>query len=674
MKFFKNNWYYFFTAIIIFVVFKNWFVLGTISGGDFIYEYPSMFGNRTLFPYAWDWNATNGLGGFAAPLQWVNTVYAIPILLFGVGLHLSWNIIERVGFFYPYLLIGLLSSWYLARSLFGKSSFWILTPSLFLINTYALMMSGGGQIVGVGLAYAIAPFVLARFINLLDQTAEKKNNLRNAVQFGLAFSLLTLFDIRFAYVLFVAIIIYLLLHYKKSFADKGKNLLYLILIPFGLTILIHAYWLLPLLLVHQAPTQALDVSYNSTNAVSFFSFARFENTISLLHPNWPENIFGKVSFMKPEFLIIPLLAFTSLLFISKKKKDESNFVIYFALIGLLGAFLAKGSTDPFGFIYLWLFNHFPGFSMFRDPTKWYTLVAISYSILIPYTIWKIYECMKELKKLSVVHFQKLFLLITIGYLLFLIRAALLGQLTGTLAHHSVPTNYQILARSEQGSNMFYRTLWFPTTQRYGYSSLIHPSVSAQDLFKIYDHEKLLSMFQQNKTEETVEDLGVRYIIVPDDSEKEIFLQSRYYSEELYQNTYATLRKIKWLHEVKGFGRIKVFALVSYKNHFWSPDKTMQVTNTMVTPVDFKVSVKNAKKDDTLIFAESYDQHWVATINDEIIQSTKYKNIINSFNIPKDGNYNLEVTYQSQRWILSGVIVTVVSLVISFYLLFYLKRK
>ncbi|MGH7203166.1 MAG: hypothetical protein ACREHC_01840 [Candidatus Levyibacteriota bacterium] len=683
MKLLKNNWYYFLTAIVILLVFKNWFMPGIIAGGDFIYAYPSMFENRSLIPFVWDWSGNNGLGSFAPPLQWVNTVYALPILFFGAFLHFPWSSVERLGFFFPYLLIGLFSSWYLAKILFRKSRFLFLVPLLYLTNTYALMMSGGGQIVGVGLAYAIAPMVLARFILLQNQLFEKKNNLRNAILFALSFAFVTLFDIRFAYIVAFTLFGYFLFHVKTVFSFR--NVLYLFVIPSGLTVLLHAFWLLPLLLVHQAPIQSLDAAYNSTTAVSFFSFAKFENTISLLHPYWPENIFGKVSFMKPEFLMMPLLAFISLFFISQKRRDESQIILYFSLIGLLGAFLAKGSNEPFGMIYLWLFNHFPGFSMFRDPTKWYTLIALSYAMLIPYTLWKIYERFSSQIKFSVFNFQftnkskiiniqNIVIVVVISYLLFLIAPALHGKLSGTFAKHTVTADYQKLAVSLDKSPSFYRTMWMPMTERYAYSSVKHPNISAQDFFMMYDQKKLLAAFAKLTTQKQLEEAGVRYVIIPDDVDHEIFLKDREYSENLYQNTYTALQKVKWLHEVSGYGGIKVFALLDTKSHFWSPDKHMNVSYKMISPVEYTIDIMNAKPGDRLVFAESYDKNWQAIMNDKTLIPPQKFGRLNSFVLQKPGDYTLRVKYEPQKWIIPVILISVITLIIVSLSIISLKAK
>lgn len=288
------------------------------------------------------------------------------------------------------------------------------------------------------LGMSIVPAVLAVFLT------SKINSLKRSLLLGILFALLIALDIRIAYMMMIGVGIFLLIKfiYELRIANGGlkeqiRELLfefvYIILIPSAVAGLLHAFWIVPTLFVHQNPFQQLGAAYSTNEAVKFFSFATFENTVSLLHPNWPENIFGKIYFMRPQFLLLPILAYGALFFVNGKRKtengeiikqvqndpashelrkgkekrlprvdtstlamtDENLYVIFFALLGLLGAFLAKGANDPFGGIYLWLFGHVPGFVMFRDPTKWYLLIAISYSMLVPYTVSKIYDWLSQ---------------------------------------------------------------------------------------------------------------------------------------------------------------------------------------------------------------------------------------------------------------------------------------
>lgn len=83
---------------------------------------------------------------------------------------------------------------------------------------------------------------------------------------------------------------------------------------------------------------------------------------------------------------------------SKLLNIEKGNILFFMLIGIAGAFMAKGANEPLGNINIWIFSIIPGMQMFRDPTKWYTLVAVSYAMLIPYSLYKFSETFLNFKK------------------------------------------------------------------------------------------------------------------------------------------------------------------------------------------------------------------------------------------------------------------------------------
>ncbi len=59
----------------------------------------------------------------------------------------------------------------------------------------------------------------------------------------------------------------------------------------------------------------LDNDLTNPGMLHFLSFADFSHTLAFLHPNWPENLFGKVYFLQPEFLLLPVIAFSALFFV-----------------------------------------------------------------------------------------------------------------------------------------------------------------------------------------------------------------------------------------------------------------------------------------------------------------------------------------------------------------------
>ncbi|HEX8965871.1 MAG TPA: hypothetical protein VF820_05565, partial [Patescibacteria group bacterium] len=66
------------------------------------------------------------------------------------------------------------------------------------------------------------------------------------------------------------------------------------------------------------------------------------------------------------------------------------------------------------------------------------------------------------------YIPQLFVVVIVGYLLFLIRPAIFGKLGGTFQPHQVPQSYVQLEEFLNKQNSFSRTLWVPTVQRFGF--------------------------------------------------------------------------------------------------------------------------------------------------------------------------------------------------------------
>ncbi|MCL4353593.1 hypothetical protein M1615_03980 [Patescibacteria group bacterium] len=734
--------------LLLFLSFRSWFNTNSvIAYGDYPFFWKSWLGrfstNYTI-PFS-AWAPSSGLGG-----EMIFLLGSAPYdFITGIALSVfrdNWNLVQRVVWLWPFLLISAATSYYLAKKILAGNKFVIFAPFIFVFNTYILMVVGGGQIAGVGLAYSISPLVLIMFIKLINSfTLHPQNfksqtsNLKSQTLAGLVLAIQVMFDPRIAYITMAAaglywfLSLFLLVKQEPVLLDKFKNqnskikitaqklkvfiysFIFVFMVPIIAASLLHAFWLLPFFLYHQNPIQQLGSAYSTVRAVKYFSFARFEQAISLLSPYWPENIFGKVGFMRPEFLILPILAFSSLLFVTsskiKNQKSKLQFkiqdfnnnsaieqssnktVIFFALLGLIGAFLAKGAQEPLGQVYLWLFDHFPGFIMFRDPTKWYTLVALSYSILIPFTLWKIYEYLNakiksQKSKVKITRYiPSLFLILTALYLILLIRPALFGQLTGTFKSRKVPHDYVKLEKFLSSQKTFSRTFWVPTTQRFGFYDTLHPEVSAQAFFNLYNYSRLLKKIRTSDTEKLLREAGVKYVIVPDDSQREIFLTDRKYNNKLYLQTINELKKIKWLRELHcglrtadcGFGRIAVFEVPRPKSLFWLKSKVKSQKSKAeykeINPTKYEVKVSNAKKGDLLVFSESYDKYWIAKSPISNLQSQTYDGLFNSFRLSKNGSYSLEIYYAPQKWVDIGLIISGLSFFsVIAYIIFGLRRR
>lgn len=531
---------------------------------------------------------------------------------------------------------------------------------------------------GIALSYAIIPLVLIAFQSIIKQFS-----LRNSLFFSLIFSIQLMFDQRMALLTLGIILILLVFKTLKnppSVSQLQKKLFLLLIIPAAIFAL-NLYWVLPLLFSRIISASALSVITGESGQASFFSFAFFENSISLLHPNYPENIFGKVSFMKTEFIILPVIAFSGLLF---SKAEKFRTILIYAFIALIGAFLAKGTNEPFGAIYTWLFQNIPGFSLFRDPTKFYVLVALSYTVLIPFVLNEIssevVSFVKRFSKRSIsivlVHFLLSF--VFIAFWGFTIRDSFLGNVSGIFKETRVPQEYAQLKDYLESQSDFSRTLWIPTRQRFGYFSDSHPAIDGYNLFGRISPASMTAKLANIDTIELLSNLSIKYIVVPFDNQGEIFLTDRKYDESLWQATIESLDKNRGFNKDVRFGKLRLYGTRAYNGRFYIQQSDGRAIQNLpyqrVDNAKYMVSIKDARAGDTLVFSEGYDLGWQAFSEDIKIFPIPRERLINGFVLPRDGDYSFEVYYRPQSVLGFGFVVSGVVLFLTVSILVYLKSK
>lgn len=703
--------------IFIVFIFKNWLLSPFLSARDFPYFFSETLTEWPIFPPEWSSILSNGFGGEHLLYALDSYIYFI-VNLFVNSLGLPWVIVYKVFIFGLFVFLSIVSSQYLLKKTLNNPNRFqmIIASFLFTINTYILMVVDGGQI-GVALAYSIAPLVLGKVISLIDSslntvdklkmTFQNAKSVKKSIITSLVLALQVLFDLRIAIITFVIGMLYILFFYffVKRFSIR-RCFFHFILIIF-VVLGLHVYWLFPAFFSHSHPAQELFNNGSSLEGFRFFSFATFSQTVSLLHPNWPENIFGKIYFMGPEFLILPILAYSGLFFIQRisqkyaERYAEQRRILFFALLGLCGAFLAKGAHDPFGAINIWIFSHIPFSSLFRDPTKFYLLVAIAYSVLIPFSVyyfsnWIVSKVKNQKSKISFDLFESetlqsrrpevlktegqskyqifnvsyVFLIFPILYLLFLIHPVFLNQLSGTFAKHEIPKEYIDLKNFLHAKKSFSRTLWIPIQQRYNFYSYLHPAVSADKLFHATNSAEVIKKFSVSKSQEMLSRLSVKYIIVPYDSFGEIFVKDRKYNPNEYQNMVDQLDKIDWIKRVSGFEKIAVFELPSYKDHFWL-DGEGDLSYKQISTAEYEITV-SIKKPTTLVFTDTYNPYWVARVGGEKLTSRRMMYNSNGFELEKAGPYTLTVYFSKQKYYFFGKLITLS--VIGFLLFVILYKK
>ncbi|HSW98144.1 MAG TPA: hypothetical protein VLF89_10040 [Candidatus Saccharimonadales bacterium] len=633
----------------------------------------------THFPSGWDSYLNNGLGMPSFGTLGIDTYLGFTAWISSLGI--PWNIVSIIFWFIPPWIITFFSARYLYKALFPTVPLSFLAGLIYIFNTYFLMTFGGGQL-GILFSYSFAPFVLARFIKTLPYEENQSSHLillRNSLFAGLLASLQVIFDPRIAYITFLMVVLYYLFVIMKDFQMKSIKLIFIygIVIPFISIFVLDLFWILPLIVYRQNPVEQLGSAYNSLQAVRFFSFAQFENSFSLLQANWPTNIFGKVSFMKPEFLFIPFMSFSVLLFIESSKllqRKTKFFILLFAFLALIGSFLGKGANPPFGELYLFLFSHIPGFYMFRDPMKFYSVISLAYAVLIPLGIVLWSEFITYHVKKKNIPWQKILLLFVVIYMVVLYRPLWMGQLSGLFKPYELPSEYIQLKNYISKDPDFYRTLWVPSLQKFFYNSPQHPALNAYGLYKTNSLSEVVKILSDPGSYNLLKELGVRYIIVPYDSLGTIFIRDNTYDPTMYQNTVHSLDQIPALKAKKRIGKIVIYETQQYYSQFLIPGSLSKITYTRMNPTEYILHFENVKKGDQVVFSQNFDKNWMMKTNDISQPARIYNNRLNSFTIQRDGDYTATVYYQPQQIINIGLFISCISFILWIIMIIALKSN
>lgn len=674
-------------TLVLFLFYRNWFISKQIIGGDWPYFYTDFIKGLPLLVPSWSSYQGNGLGGIPVVYPLDGYLYFISAI-FVRGLNIPWIIIYKIFYFGTFITASAFSTYYFVRTIQIRVSTWrwILSVIIFSTNTYILMVVGGGQM-GVALAYSFVPLALGSWISLIQSVISENNyNLKKSLSSGLFFTVIIFFDARIAFILAIAVLFYILFYlifvyksihvYKLHIRSVSNSLIYIFGIPILISILLHATWVIPILLFKTTPLNNLVINFISSESLKYYSFATFSDSFALLHPNWPENIFGKIYFLRPEFLLLPMIAFSSLLTLYQYQKNQLILTVnmlFMSFLGIIGIFLAKGANEPFGFINIWLYENVPGFVLFRDPTKFYIFVILSYTVLIPIGI----EYIVNLTKNRLPHIRHVFYVIFLVIWLALNRQAILGHLHGTFTEVEVPIEYKRFKDTLAQDKTFSRTLWIPRQHRFSYYSNIHPAIESIPLFQTVNAREVLNILDKENTYNFVRSLSVRYVVIPYDPNGEIFIKDRSYDNTLRQLFIDKLDTIPWLVRDHSFKNLAVYYLSDMYGRFY----LLMDGNVIRSLIPFREIQANhyvihvsINKPSILIFSEHYNPYWIATANGRKINSTQTSFGLNSFALSEKGTYNVDITFTQQNIYNYGTIVSLVTAfsIIGYYIFIYEK--
>lgn len=576
--------YFFILILLLFSIFWVWWLPGLRVANDFSFVSNDWLKLQFDIPRVWNERGAEGLGEYG-----VFTLWSYPVnLIFGIlaKAGLNFQIWERI-LVIIYIFLGSLSIWKCLSkcALSNKSKF--IGSLFYLINTYPILLIDGGQL-SIALAYGLFPLAYLLILEAISSGVKKK------IMAGLVVSVLGFFDIRFLYVLF-------LLFLLRALFDifEGKNHRLRILLGWictgsvtGLVVLaLNVFWLIVIL---KTPIEK-DVLGSLTKITA--NLFNIGHPILIISPHWYKNVFGWISELKPEFILLPILVcLTPIL----RRKDKT--VLFWLTIAILSIFLTKGGTEPLSSIYLWLYSNIPGFSFFRDSTKFFFLLSLSYAVLISIASE---EILKRLKG----RLQSVYVLFIIVYILYLIRPVLLGQMTGTFSIQPTEDDFRSLSDILKEDQEFGRVFWIPTTAPLSYSDLNHPIVEAARVFNrlpfVYGikgaYETYNFLREAPYMGEIFNVAGISYIAYP-----QFDLRRSYLSPDDVRYYYTFLNQLSNLPWIEGSIVQSNIPLLKTKKHQDKIFMTDQLWAIFGSDEVFNEATKSAKlalSNNAVIFAE-----------------------------------------------------------------------
>lgn len=365
----------------------------TIRHGDSTFpQDPELSFKKAI--YTWDDQRRMGIDssrGVADGFPYKGLVYVLS--LFGLPV-----------FFIQILLFGglyvlpFVSMYYLVKVLFPRQQFGLMSffAGLFYVFNIYVLIKYSIPVFVIQLTYGLLPLFIAFGLQYLD-TGKKK--------FLLYFLLITLANssignnIAFFMPL---VIIFGVIMIHRLITKKGEQWKYLKRLGVMLlgSIILSLWWFIPQVTAINAQYSSVADSefvqeYNETALRSSSFEGHMLNSLRLIGTwTWSHNdLYGNAFFEESQVydgwlafwgILMVIFTFGALLI----KRAHYFYVVLFSCTFFLGVFLMKGISDPFGGVFMFMFEKIPLFWIFRFTyDKFGPVAALSQAILIGYTLY-----------------------------------------------------------------------------------------------------------------------------------------------------------------------------------------------------------------------------------------------------------------------------------------------
>lgn len=543
--------------------------------------------SAAIFVYGdWPYRFRESLLQALSPSTWAgDTSYGSPnILLWRLPLNILFGLLEKSGIGFVWsekilalwpTIIGLAVGGYLlGYKIYHSRLSGCVVATVMLFNTYTMASIGQGHIL-LPTATAVSLF---SFVAFLCATEKTKSSLWLYALCGLLISVSGWIDLRILYMSFAVIGLLALYTFigkriPRQELVKGLSIIFIIVL------LSSAFWVLP------AMTGGEMASSNVLGRILFGNqYWNIQSALTFNHPFW--NGHETIWFTKQTPPIyswaVPIAALIALI-LHRKKND---YLILFSIVSIIGILLSKQVDEPFSSLYPWLFQNVPGFSAFRESTKFYFFSIIGLSVISG--ALAIQTGPREgLKKYIRTGALACLLLV------FLWNASMIltGSAGKLYTSRNMPDDYKILREYLKKDDGFFRTLWIPAQPHWIFSSNTRPflTMSAvndewtaflpddiQKMSERHSYKKFSALLNTNAGEHLFRNSAVKYFIIPAEDNKDDVMFNAYSADrKQYQNLLASTPYLQPIDI--GTKSLKIYKNNRYEPHISTTDSILKLS-------------------------------------------------------------------------------------------------
>lgn len=490
---------------LMILIYFRWLNFDIFTYGDWNYKFIQTLRESTM-PFAWVGDI--GFGSFnefiwRMPLDVLFGLFS----LIGAGLHIS----DKFLIFWPLALTTVIAPYVFVYELTQRRIAALAATLFYATNTYFLAINSQGHQL-LPLAFNFLTIAFAVFIRAL-----RSGNMLHFLVTAVLLFIAGFIDFRVFYIGIFLLSAYALFFWPRT-RDKAfrVSLRKKVLLFYAIAIGLQFYWLFAFAQNYGA--ESSEVLARSLFGNSYWDLA---SVMTLHHPFWDG--FSTTWFVKNEvpfyFWLVPILAFSTLLL-----KPRYKYVTFFAVTAIIGILLGKQVSEPFREIYTLLFEYFPGFSAFREATKFYYLTLLGYSVLLGYIVMKVVDSRPKafVKKIG----RGLLIAVFAGLCLVNAWPYISGSMERLLSPRSLPPDYALLEKQLETKDQSYsRTLWVPASSRWSYYSQNHPRLNATSLLStkldnpgdkrdVPTQHDLLALLNSETFSHYLSLSAIKYVIVP----------------------------------------------------------------------------------------------------------------------------------------------------------------